>query len=141
MTLPISLMEKIASLKMVVHPKIDYLFLVTFLTPDDLVVQYEINQGSYLEYPQIKSIIQAKINLSPTQLNLVTPPIGEEFLNLSPSKLLSKIYGILVKTDCEIFLQTSKWEKDFTFTPNPNFWSQICSNTFRTTKNINLQLI
>ena len=38
-------------------------------------------------------------------------------------------------------LPSSKWEADLSISSNHNFWPQICLNTFRMTRNPNLQLI
>lgn len=46
-----------------------------------------------------------------------------------------------LKTDGSVSLPFLKWETDLSISPDLNFWTQICLNTFRMTKNPNLQFI
>lgn len=110
-----------------------------FIPLEELTAQYKISSTKFLEYQQIKSIISKKYN--PNQLDLQLPAQVEEFINLKAPKLLSKIYRLLVKTEDSISLPILKWETDLSSSFDNNFWSQICSNTFKMTRNSNLQLI
>uniref|UniRef100_A0AAR2KDJ7 Reverse transcriptase zinc-binding domain-containing protein n=1 Tax=Pygocentrus nattereri TaxID=42514 RepID=A0AAR2KDJ7_PYGNA len=111
----------------------------TFISFEDLILKYEISSSKFLEYHQLRSIIQARFNLS--NLNLEIPVWITDFLNLYTPKLLSKIYKLLLKINDSISLPITKWERDLSIIPDENFWTQICLNTFKMTKNPNLQLI
>lgn len=55
-------------------------------------------------------------------------------------KITSKLYKIITSKN-QITLPFNKWENNLGISPNPNFWMDICTNTFTMTSNGNLQLI
>uniref|UniRef100_A0A3P8SX07 Reverse transcriptase zinc-binding domain-containing protein n=1 Tax=Amphiprion percula TaxID=161767 RepID=A0A3P8SX07_AMPPE len=96
-------------------------------------------------YLQVKKTITSRIpslhtTLQPTDLQ--PPEFVDYIVKLSPrnKKNLSKMYSLLSKTN-SIHLPTQKWEKDVSKSFDSDFWTQICENTFKMTKNTNLQLI
>uniref|UniRef100_A0AAR2KAR2 Reverse transcriptase zinc-binding domain-containing protein n=1 Tax=Pygocentrus nattereri TaxID=42514 RepID=A0AAR2KAR2_PYGNA len=95
----------------------------TFISFEDLILKYEISSSKFLEYHQLRSIIQARFNLS--NLNLEIPVWITDFLNLYTPKLLSKIYKLLLKINDSISLPITKWERDLSIIPDENFWTQI----------------
>uniref|UniRef100_A0A3Q1CLT5 Reverse transcriptase domain-containing protein n=1 Tax=Amphiprion ocellaris TaxID=80972 RepID=A0A3Q1CLT5_AMPOC len=117
----------------------------TFRTYINLFQTFEIRNGNFLQYLQVKKTITSRIpslqtTLQPTDLQ--PPEFVDYIVKLSPrnKKNLSKIYGLLSKTH-SIHLPTQKWEKDVSKSFDSDFWTQICENTFKMTKNTNLQLI
>ena len=111
--------------------------LVPFPT---LAQEFGIRSNQFLEYLQLKSSIQSKLNIRSSCINLA--PAISELINISsPKQLLSKIYRIITKSDRTIALPSQKWEQDLLITPDADFWSQICKNIYLMTKNTNLQLI
>uniref|UniRef100_A0AAQ5ZBJ0 Reverse transcriptase domain-containing protein n=1 Tax=Amphiprion ocellaris TaxID=80972 RepID=A0AAQ5ZBJ0_AMPOC len=117
----------------------------TFRTYINLFQTFEIRNGNFLQYLQVKKTITSRIpslqtTLQPTDLQ--PPEFVDYIVKLSPrnKKNLSKIYSLLSKTH-SIHLPTQKWEKDVSKSFDSDFWTQICENTFKMTKNTNLQLI
>uniref|UniRef100_A0AAR2JYN7 Reverse transcriptase zinc-binding domain-containing protein n=1 Tax=Pygocentrus nattereri TaxID=42514 RepID=A0AAR2JYN7_PYGNA len=110
-----------------------------FITFQELISEYGINNSKFLEYQQLKSIIQERFN--PNQLNLEISTWVTEFLNLCAPKLLSKLYKLLLKFDDSISLPIAKWERDLSINQDQSFWTEICSNIFKISKSPNLQLI
>ncbi len=105
-----------------------------------LVQRYGIGSNCFLEYSQIKSSIQSKIDIRTINLDLPLPISA--LINISNSKkLLSKIYRIISKSDNTLGLPNVKWESDLSIAPDAAFWTQICKNIYFMTKNANLQLI
>ena len=115
------------------------------MTHTNLFETFEIRNGNFLQYIQVKKTISRTI---PTFQSSVHPPdlqppeFVKNIIKLSPKnkKNLSKIYSLLSKTD-SIHLPTQKWEKDLSLSFDTDFWSQACRNTFKMTTNTNLQLI
>lgn len=64
-----------------------------FIPFKELVSNIGINNSKLLEYQQMKSIVQARFNWN--QMSLEIPTQVTEFLNLSSSKLLSKLLLLL----------------------------------------------
>lgn len=121
--------------------QLQHILLNNNLAPfSHLVQKYGIGSNCFLEYLQIKSSIQSKIDTQTINLDL-PPPISELINITSPKKLLSKIYKIISKSDNTLSLPSAKWESDLSITPNAAFWTQICKNITFMTKNANLQLI
>ena len=111
----------------------------------DLFRTFEITNGNFLQYLQVKKTITSRIpslqnTFQPTDLQ--PPEFVKHIAKLSPKskKNLSKIYSLLSKTN-SIHIPIQKWEKDLNISFDPDFWTQICGNTFKMTKNTNLQLI
>ena len=119
---------------------LDHLFEGTeFITFARLNLQYGINKNKFLEYEQIKAIIRNKFKH--IDGGLIIPTKISEFLELTPPKLLSKLYRTLTKLDDPISLPITKWEEDLSVSFEQNIWAQICLRTFNMTRNPNLQLI
>ena len=110
-----------------------------FISFDMLKALYGINSNKFLEYQQLKAVINKKYMVK--QIELQLPCRVAELLKICSPRYLSKIYRLLSKIDDSMSLPTSKWETDLSLRSDHNFWSQICSNTFRSLKNKNLQLI
>ncbi len=110
----------------------------TLVSFPHLVQEHGIGSNHFLEYLQLRSSVQSKINIT----NLFLPSATSQLVNiLSFKRLLSKIYKIISQSDKTIFLPSKKWEQDLSITPDANFWTQICKNIYLMTKNANLQLI
>ena len=60
-------------------------------------------------------------------------------LNKSSQNLIN--YKLISTSDTSITLPIKMWENDLNLSPNPDFWIEICKNTFSMTTNTNLQLI
>lgn len=105
-----------------------------------LVQEHGIGSNHFLEYLQLKSSVQSKINIRTTNLSL-SPEISQLANIHSPKRLLSQIYKIISHSDNSIVLPSNKWEQDLSITPDADFWTQICKNIYLMTKNANLQLI
>ena len=117
----------------------------TLMTYTNLFGTFEISNGNFLQYLQVKSTITRRIPALQTTLqppDLQPPEFVKYIAKLSPKnkKNLSKIYSSLSKSNA-IHLPISKWEEDLSISPDHGFWTQICENTFKMTKNSNLQLI
>lgn len=105
-----------------------------------LTQNHGIGSKHFLEYLQVKTTIQAKINIQTSTIDI--PPLVSELLNLpSPKKMLSKIYKMLSQPEKTITLPYHKWESDLSITPDAGFWTQICKNIYLMSNNYNLQLI
>lgn len=90
-----------------------------------------ISKCTFLEYEQLKIIIQERFN--PSELNLEIPTWVSNVLNTCTSKSLYIFDNQLFKIDKSISLPTINWEQ--------NFWTQVRLNTFKMTKSPNIQLI
>ena len=105
-----------------------------------MVQEHGIGSNNFLEYLQLKSSVQSKINIRTT--NLFLSPEISQLVNIhSPKRLLSQIYKIISHSDNSTVLPSNKWEQDLSITPDADFWTQICKNIYLMTKNANLQLI
>nr|XP_057934911.1 F-box only protein 8 isoform X1 [Doryrhamphus excisus] len=102
-----------------------------------LVTQYGLSQNTFLEYSQIKSIIRARFR----NISWESYPTIDQFLNISAPQTLSKLYILLSKCDNTVGVPVSKWNLDLSTSCDPEFWKQICLNSFRLIKNPNLQLV
>uniref|UniRef100_A0A3B3I4T3 Reverse transcriptase domain-containing protein n=1 Tax=Oryzias latipes TaxID=8090 RepID=A0A3B3I4T3_ORYLA len=108
-----------------------------FITPQELQDKHGIY--NFLEYQQLKSIITKKFKYRDNDLKL--PDVVTTLINFSMNKTLSKIYKLLCNLDNNISLPTTKWDADLSISTDESFWSELCLNTFKMTKNPNLQLI
>ncbi|MDF4341226.1 hypothetical protein P3480_25830, partial [Vibrio parahaemolyticus] len=110
------------------------------MTYTNLFQTFEIRNGNFLQYLQLTKTIKRRI---PAPQDTLQPPeFAKHITKLSPSnkKNLSKIYKLLSKTS-SLHLPILKWEKELSVSPDPDFWTQICKNTFKMTRHTNLQLI
>ena len=88
-----------------------------------LTQKYGVGREQFLQYQQPSQLI-------------------EELMNINNfKKLTSQLYTIIANLNTKITLPTAKWETDLAFPPNPDYWEQICENTFTMSDNTNLQLI
>lgn len=110
-----------------------------FISFEDLISRYGISCSKFLEYQQLRSIIQARFKLN--DLKSETSVLISDFKNLNPPKLVSKIYKLLLRINDSLCLPITKWEHDLSINSDENFRRQVCTNTFKMAKNPNLQLI
>ena len=89
----------------------------------------------------LRSLVKFKMKI--TNNTLQPSEFSEQLLKLvnQPKKVTSHIYKLISTSNCSITLPKTKWENDLALSPDPNFWTQICSNIFAMTTNTNLQLI
>lgn len=108
-----------------------------FISFQTLNQKYGVGRGEFLHYQQIKHTIQSKAILT-----LQPPLIIENILKIkSFKKITSKLYKIITTSKDNITLPSTKWERDLSLSPNPDFWPEICRNIYFMTTNTNLQLI
>lgn len=111
-----------------------------FMPFTSIIQKFGIGRDQFLHYQQLKSLINSKITLTNT---LQPSQTSEQLLKIAnhPTKLISKLYRLIASSSPTITLPKKKWEGDLTIPPDPDFWTQICRNTFNMTTNTNLQLI
>ncbi len=81
----------------------------TLVSFTHLVQEFGIRSNQFLEYSQLKSSIQAALDIKTTNLNL--PPSCSDLINIqSTEQLLSKIYRIITNSDKTLTIPTIKWE-------------------------------
>lgn len=101
----------------------------TLISFPHLVQKYSIGENQFLEFLQIKSSIQTKINIKSSNLDLST--LTSDLVNITTKKkLLSNIYKIISTSDQAISIPSKKWEQDLQIIPSTDFWTQICKNIF-----------
>uniref|UniRef100_A0A8C5GQH1 Reverse transcriptase zinc-binding domain-containing protein n=1 Tax=Gouania willdenowi TaxID=441366 RepID=A0A8C5GQH1_GOUWI len=106
---------------------------------NNLTQAFDINKSNFLQYLQVTETIK---KTTPLDLTTLQPPELAIYMKKisTKSKKLSKIYRALSNTNCN-YLPIAKWEAELSITPSTDFWAEICCNTFKMTKNTNLQLI
>lgn len=111
-----------------------------FMSFPSIVQKFGIGRDQFLHYQQLKFLIQSKITLTNT---LQPSKISYKLLEIGnhPRKLISKLYSLITSSNPTITLPKGKWESDLMLSSDPDFWTQICRNTFSMTTNTNLQLI
>jgi len=104
----------------------------------ELTEKYNLGKDQYFYYIQINHAIRFKIgNLLPK-----SPPLIEKIKQISNTKkLLSKLYTILINTDTTYSIPIKQWENDLNIITDAEFWKEVSLNTFKMSRNANVQLI